>query len=361
MRWITRVLIVLCALLIAVPSQSAAGVSASTSACPAGGCSVYLPLTRTAGKLLTVGLVTDVNGINDKSFNQSAWQGVLNAQANLGASGAYLESESEYDYATNINQFISQGTDLIITVGYLLSDVTKAAAQGNPDQKFSIVDVAYDPIIPNILSQTYASEQAAFLSAYLAAGMTTTGIVATFGGMNIPTVTRFMNGYHQGVSYYNQEHGASIQVLGWDPDTQTGEFTNDFNDPAAGKAMGEKLLGLGADILFPVAGPTGLGAAQAVQEQGDAWVIGVDTDWTLTAPEYASIVLTSALKNPRATTYEAIKLAYQDRFVGGELLGTLANEGVGLGTIAASVPPELLTKVEQVKAAIIAGEIIVIP
>ena len=361
MHRITRVLLVLGLLMIAVSSQSVASVNASASACPQGGCSLYLPVTQTAGKLLKIGLVTDVSGIDDKSFNQSAWQGVLDAETNLGITGAYIESESQDDYTPNIESFISQGYDLIITVGFTMSDATKAAAQAHPTQKFSIVDSAYDPILSNVMGQIYSSEQAAFLCGYLAAGTTTTGKVATFGGMNISPVTQFMNGYFQGVTYYNQENGTSVQVLGWDPVTGTGEFTNNFTDPAAGFAMGQKLIGLGADIVFPVAGPTGLGAAQAVQEQGGSWVIGVDTDWTLTAPEYTSVILTSAMKHPRATTYGVLNLTYHNHFAGGNYVGTLTNQGVGLGTISSSVPPALLATVEQVKAGIIGGTIIVTP
>ena len=361
MRRIAWVVFVMLALLIAVPSQSATGGNATASACPEGGCRLYLPVTRTAGEPMKIGLVTDPAGIDDRSFNQKAWEGILEAEANLGVSGAYLESEDKNDYAPNINQFISEGTDLILTIGFLMGDATKAAAEANPEQKFSIVDFAYDPTIPNVLGQVYAAQEAAFLAGYLAAGMTQTGVVATFGGIQIPPVTMFMDGYSYGVSYYNQENGTSVQVLGWDPSTQTGLFTGNFNNPADGYALGQILLGEGADILFPVAGPTGLGAAQAVQEQGDAWVIGPDNDWTQTAPEYTDIVLTSAMKNVETTTYAVINLAHQDNFTGGVYIGTLANEGVGLGTIAASVPQELLGEVEQVKAGIIDGTIIVPP
>ena len=360
MNRLARVLLVLWAFVFAVSSQSVLHVNSSPSACPPD-CSVYLPLAKKPGALLKIGLVTDTGGINDGGFNQSAWQGVLDAEADLGSTGDYLESTSQSDFATHINTFINQGYDLIITVAFTMGNATSTAALANPTQKFTIVDFTYDPTLPNVLSQTFASEQAAFLSGYLAAGMTATGKVATFGGMNIPTVTQFMDGYHQGVTYYNLENDTSVEVLGWDPVTEEGEFTNDFNNPPAGNAMAVKLLGEGADIIFPVAGPTGLGAAQAVQWDGDSWVIGVDNDWTVTAPEYASVVLTSAMKNVRATTYGVIYEAYQYNFAGGNYLGTLANDGVGLGTIAASVPGELLTELEEVKADIIAGTIVVTP
>ena len=360
MHRFARVLLVLWEFLFAVSSLSVLQVNSAPSACPPD-CSVYLPMAKKPGAQLKIGLVTDTAGVNDHSFNQSAWQAVLDAETNLGSTGDYIESASQDDYATHINSFISQGYDLIITVAFTMGDATSVAALAHPTQKFTIVDFTYDPTLPNVRSQTYASEQAAFLSGYLAAGMTVTGKVATFGGMNIPPVTQFMNGYYQGVTYYNLEKGTSVEVLGWDPVTEEGEFTNDFNNPPAGHAMAVKLLGEGADIIFPVAGPTGLGAAQAVQWDGDSWVIGVDTDWTLSASAYASVVLTSAMKDVRATTYEVIYRAYQYNFTGGNYVGTLANEGVRLGTIASSVPGELLTELEEVKADIIAGTIIVTP
>lgn len=299
----------------------------------------------------------DTSGIDTASFNQSVWQAVLDAQTNLGVSGAYLKSQSTSDYTTNISSFINQGYDLIITVGFRMSAATQAAAQAHPAQKFTIADVAYNPILSNVIGQSLASEQCAFLSGYLAAGTTKTGKVATFGGMQIPQTTQFMDGYVQGVAYYNQQNNTTVKVLGWDPVTKTGEFTNDFSNPVAGLQMGQKLLGQGADIIFPVAGSTGLGAAQAVKTKGNAWVIGVDTDWTVSEPEYSSVVLTSAIKNVRASTYAVIQLIYQNSFIGGNYIGNLANQGVGLGTISPTVPQALLTGLEQVKAGIIAGTI----
>jgi basic membrane protein A and related proteins len=360
MHRLARVLLALWAFVFAVSSQSTLHVDSAPSACPPD-CSIYIPLTKKPGAQLKIGLVTDTGGVNDGGFNQAAWQAVLDAEANLGSSGDYIESVSQGDFSANINSFISQGYDLIITVGFTMAGATQAAALAHPTKKFTIVDVTYDPVLPNVIGQKFSVEQAAFLSGYLAAGMTATGKVATFGGMNIPVVTQFMDGYYQGVMYYNLENEATVEVLGWDPVTQQGEFTNDFANQPAGLAMGLKLLGEGADIIFPVAGETGLGAAQAVEWDGDAWVIGVDSDWTLTAPDYASVVLTSVLKNVRATTYRVIYQAYQYKFTGGTYFGTLANEGVGLGAVASSVPPALLTEVEQVKADIIAGTIIVTP
>ncbi len=144
--------------------------------------------------------VTDTGGIDDKSFNATAWKGVQDAMKELGIDGKYLESQQQTDYEKNINAFIDEGCDIIITVGFLLGDATKAAAEANPDVKFSIVDYAYDPAINNVLGQVFNTDEAAFLAGYLAAGMTKTGAVGTFGGMQIPTVTVFMDGFYEWAS-----------------------------------------------------------------------------------------------------------------------------------------------------------------
>lgn len=230
--------------------------------------------------------VTDTGGIDDKSFNATAWKGVEDAMKELGVEGKYLESQQQTDYEKNINAFIEDGCDLIVTVGFLLGDATKAAAEANPNQKFAIVDFAYDPPLNNVLGLTFATDQAAFLAGYAAAGVTKTGKVGTFGGIQIPPVTVFMDGFALGVRYYNEKHGTNVEVLGWDPEKQTGLFTGNFESTDDGRQMGLTLMDEGADIILPVAGPVGLGTAAAVQERGNAWIIGVDTDWTVSASQY---------------------------------------------------------------------------
>jgi len=304
--------------------------------------------------------VTDTGGIDDKSFNATAWKGVADAVAQLGVEGKYLESQQQTDYEKNINAFLDEGCNLIITVGFLLGDATKAAAEANPDTKFSIVDFAYDPTIPNVLGQVFNTDEAAFLAGYVAAGVTKTGKIGTFGGIQIPTVTVFMDGYALGAQYYNSKHGTNVEVLGWDPATQTGLFTGNFESTDDGRAMGETLMDEGADIIMPVAGPVGLGTAAAVQERGGGYIIGVDTDWTVTSPEYSAITLTSVLKHMDVTTLNAVKSVLDGTFTGGVTVGTLTNGGVGLAEFHAldsMVSAELKAELEQVKADIVAGTI----
>jgi basic membrane protein A len=293
-------------------------------------------------------LVTDVGGIDDKSFNATAWKGVENAVDNLGIEGKFLESQQQTDYETNINAFIEDGCNLIITVGFLLGDATAIAAEANPDQSFAIIDFAYDPAFANVAGHVFATDQGGFLAGYVAAMSTQTGVVGTFGGINIPSVTAFMDGFWYGVDYYNQENGTDVQVLGWDPAAQEGLFVGNFESTDDGRAMGESLMDEGADVIMPVAGPVGLGTAAAAQERGNAWIVGVDNDWTLTAPEYADIILTSVLKNMDQTVYAQIETMLAGGDPGALIVGNLENGGVGIAgdfDVAALV------------AGIIAGEI----
>jgi basic membrane protein A len=308
--------------------------------------------------------VTDAGGIDDKSFNATSWKGVVDATKQLNVEGKYLESQQQTDYEKNINAFLEDNCDLIVTVGFLLGDSTKAAAEANPEQKFAIVDFSYEPPLDNVLGLTFATDQAAFMAGYLAAGMTETGKVGTFGGIQIPTVTIFMDGFAQGVEYYNQQHNTTVAVLGWDPVKQTGLFTGNFESTDDGRAMGESLMDEGADIIMPVAGPVGLGTAAAVQARGKAYIVGVDTDWFVSAPEYGKVVLTSVEKKMDVAVFTAVQQILDGSFQGGTYLGTLANEGVGIAPfhdLDAKVPADLKAELEQVKQDIISGKMDVSP
>ncbi|MEN6478993.1 MAG: extracellular solute-binding protein [Anaerolineales bacterium] len=305
-----------------------------------------------APKVFKVGYVTDTGGIDDKSFNATSWKGVQMAIEKLGIEGSYLESQQQTDYAKNITEFVQQGADLIITAGYLLGDDTAKAAVANPDVKFAIVDYSYDPPIDNVLGLTFATDEATFLAGYLAAGMTKTGVVGTFGGMEIPSVTIFMDGFAQGVWYYNQAHGTNVQVLGTD------YYVGNFESTDDGRRAGESLMDEGADIIMPVAGPVGMGTAAVLQERGGL-LIGVDADWTVSAPEYKDIVLKSVLKNMDVSVYNVIEQAMKGNFAGGTYVGTLANNGVGLapGGVEDTIPAELAQELDAISKDIIAGKI----
>jgi len=211
-----------------------------------------------------------------------------------------------------------------------------------------------------VLGQVFNVNEAAFLAGYLAAGVTQTGKVGTFGGIQIPTVTVFMDGFALGVEYYNQQHGTNVEVLGWDPAAQTGLFTGNFESLVDGRAMGESLMDEGADIIMPVAGPVGLGTAAAAQERDDVYIIGVDSDWTQTSPEFTPIVLTSVMKKMDITTFLAIEAAREGTFQGGVLVGKLENNGVDIAPfyeLDSLVSRDLKSELDEVRQSIIDGTI----
>ena len=321
-------------------------------------------LFATVGSALafTACQVTDTGGIDDNSFNQTAWKGVEDAKTQLGVDGRFLESQAETDYEANINSLLGGQCDVIITVGFLLGDATANAANANPDQKFSIVDFAYDPAIGNVLGQVYATDQAAFMAGYLSAGMSKTGILGTFGGINIPPVTIFMDGFVAGTNYYNEQKGTSVQILGWNPESREGLFTNNFDSLDDGRAFAQNLYDEGADIVLPVAGPVGLGSAALADELGvDALkIVGVDADLYLTDPEKGHVYLTSIMKNMDSTVFQVIQQAMDGSFAGGVIVGTLDSGGVGLAPLhdfEDAVPAELKAELEAIRAGIIDGSI----
>jgi basic membrane protein A len=312
-------------------------------------------------KSIKVGLLTDLGQVDDNSFNETAWNGILKAQEQLGIEVVYRESYEESEWEPNMNALIEdEGCDLIVTMGFFLADVTAAAAQANPDTKFAIVDFSYDPVIDNVVGIEYAIDEACFLAGYLAAGVTKTGVIATYGGMDIPPVTLFMDGFALGAQYYNQKYGTDVGILGWDPATQTGLFVDTFTDVDAGRRMGESLMVSGADIILPICGLPGMGTASVAQERGDVYVMGVDTDMTMSAPDYANVYLTSTLKKMDVTVFDVIKQVVDDTFQGGTYLGTLANDGVGLAPfheLASMVPDDLQDELDEINQGIISGGI----
>ena len=238
---------------------------------------------------------------------------------------------------------------------------------------FAIIDQEPGPFAPwaddqgnlrsdyrNLRGITFQTDEAAFLAGYAAAGVSTTGTVGTFGGIPIPPVTVFMDGFWYGVDYYNQENGTDVQVLGWDPATQEGLFTGNFESTDDGRALGESLMDEGADIIMPVAGPVGLGTAAAAQERGNAFIIGVDTDMTVSAPEFADVILTSVLKNMDVAVFLTAESVVDDSYAGGIFVGTLENDGVGLAPfheLEDMVPQDVRDALPELIAGIVAGDI----
>ena len=279
--------------------------------------------------------VSDAGGWDDKSFNESAYNGLKAAQDSLGIQINTAESSSDTDFVPNVEAMVSDGCTLIIGVGFNLEQAIHKSAEQNTDLHYALVDSSFTDgqetvTVENGRPLLFNTAEAAFLAGYAAAGMTKTGKVATFGGMKIPSVTVFMDGFVDGVDAYNKAKGTSVQVLGWDKATQNGSFTQDFDNQTLGKEQAQQFISQGADIIMPVAGPVGLGAAAAAKADGNTWIIGVDSDWYEANPDYSSIVLTSVMKEIGASVEQSIKDSVDGKFSSDPYVGTLANGGVSL-------------------------------
>jgi len=300
--------------------------------------------------------------IDDKSFNQLAWTGLQRATQELGVEMEYLETQPA-EAEQNINQFIDQRYSGIVTVGFLMAEAARKASQANPTLPFIGVDVPSQT--SSDLGLLFSTDEPAFLAGYVAAAKSQTGVVCTYGGVEIPPVLIFMVGFEHGVKYYNQQYSANVQVLGWQTDPTLaiggeGVFAGNFDNQEAGRRLAETFFAEGCDIIFPVAGGVGLGSAAVAQERG-LTVIGVDADLTQTAPEFEAVYLTSVLKKVDVAVFEAIKRNHEGRFEGGtNYIGTLANEGVGLApfhTYEAKIPSSLQVELEQIRQGLIADTI----
>ena len=355
-------------LLAACGSSSSTASSTSTSSSPAASAASSSSASSTAsaatGSKFLGCMVTDTGGINDKSFNQSAWEGMQEAAAaNPNVTVKYLPSTSESDYVPNINQFISEKCGIIVTVGFAMGPATQTAATKNPKQDFAIVDNAYPKVITNIDSLVFNTVQDGFLGGYLAAGMSKTGKVATFGGAQYPTVTIYMDGFWDGVQYYNSKHGTKVQVLGWNESTQKGEFTGDFTNETKGQTVTQTFIQEGADIIFPVAGNVGLGAAKAVQQadaQGGKVNMLWDTDGCVSAAQYCKYMISSVTKGIQSAVKTAVQSAAGGSFKGGTYIGTLANGGAVLSPFhdfSSTVPAALQSELTTLEAGIENGTI----
>ena len=299
-------------------------------------------------------MVTDTGGVDDKGFNQISYEGMKKAESELGVTIDLLESSSDADYAPNLQSFADKGCNITVTVGFLLGDATKAAAEANAGLNYAIVDFAYDPPVANARGLVFATDQPSFMAGYLSAAMSTTGIVGTYGGINIPPVTVFMEGFRKGVEYYNAEKGKSVELLGWDG--KDGTFAGNFESLDDGKNIAKSQADEGADIIFPVAGPVGLGSAQfALESEGKVKIIGVDVDMSKSNPDAAAVYIASVLKNIDAAVFAAIKDTVEGNTTSDNYVGTLANGGVGVAFTA--VPADLQAEVEAIGKGIADGTI----
>jgi basic membrane protein A len=303
------------------------------------------PTTAPAAKI-KVGMVTDVGGVNDNSFNQSAWEGLQLFGKESGSDVKYLQSKGDADYLTNLNTFAKDNYNLTWGIGFLMGDAIKTVAGQNPKTNFAIIDNVVEA--PNVESVTFSENEGAFLVGVIAGLTTKTNKIGFVGGMKIPVIARFEAGFIAGVAAVNPKAKVSVNY--------TGEFTK----PDLGKAAAKTLYDAGADIIFPAAGATGDGVfneAKARLKKSKVWVIGVDKDQSLTFGD--DITLTSMMKRVDKAVALISKNLVEGKFQGGKvtLLG-LKEDGVGIpATSSKNVSAEILAKVEDFKAKIISGEI----
>jgi basic membrane protein A and related proteins len=299
----------------------------------------------------------DTAGINDKSFNQTSYEGAKAAKAAGYASTIeYLPAKSGADYVPNIQKFVDKKCTLIIGIGYLLGDAMKAAATKNPTIKFAIVD---DPSGgANLKGIQYQTDESAFLVGYFAAAMSKTGKVATYGGIPIPPVTIWMDGYAYGVEYYNQVKNKNVTLLGWDVKTQTGKMLGGFDATTEALAASVGFEQQGADYIFAVAGGMQATTAANSLKTKKSNVVWVDATVMGTGPQYASVTPISATKGLKEGVLAVIKETYNGKFTNKAYLGTLKNKGVGYVITPAwskKIPKSLQTELKDLAADVGAG------
>jgi len=306
--------------------------------------------------------VSDEASFDDKSFNESVKDGLEKSEAELGVQIGLLESASADDFATNLQATVDQSCDITFAVGFNLVADANIAAAANPDVNFVTID-GWSEGNPNLKPVTYAMNQSSYLAGYLAAAYSTTKVIGTYGGLQIPAVTDFMDGFYYGAMAYAADTGTAVTVVGWDAPNQAGQFMGGFA-PNSGesKAIAATLIEAGADVLFPVGGDQFAAVSEALKEAGvDGVMIGVDKDIALTSPEYASMTLTSAEKRMGSAVYDIVaELSAGGEFSGDAYVGTLANAGTGLSPFYefdSLISDEVKARLAELEAGIISGEI----
>jgi basic membrane lipoprotein Med (substrate-binding protein (PBP1-ABC) superfamily) len=301
------------------------------------------------GEALKVGLVTDVGKVDDKTFNQFAYEGMTRAAEEYGLETSYIETQQPTDYDKNIQTFAEEGYDMVITVGFMLTDATLKMAEMYPDIKFAGVDQFYPEPRDNTMGLLFAEDQSGFVAGALAALMSKTGVIGIVAGMEIPPVIKFRRGYENGAKYVKP----NIKVLG--------VYIDSFTAPDRGKAAAEAQIAEGADVIFGAGGPTGSGGIVGAMEQG-VYGIGVDQDeyYTTMGGGPAPYLLSSAMKRVDNAVYNSIKAFVEGTFEGGHFLGTAANEGVGYAPFhdtAGKVPKNVKDKLDEILAKLADGSL----
>lgn len=296
-------------------------------------------------KQLQVGMVTDVGGVNDNSFNESSWDGLQKAQTDLGIKAEYTESKSDADYEPNLNRFARGDFDLTWGIGFLMEDAITNVANAIPDAKFGIIDSNLGGKIPaNVVAVTFKEHEGSFLMGVIAGSMTKTNKVGFIGGVKFALIEKFEYGFRAGVKSVKPDAEVVVNYVGA------------FDKPDQGKTFAATMYDSGVDIIFHASGATGDGVFAEAKERGNVWVIGVDKDQSHLAPEQT---LSSMVKRADVAVYTIVQQLQKGEFPGGKetVLG-FAEDGIGIApTSDKNVPKDVLDKVEDFKKKIVAGDI----
>ena len=305
--------------------------------------------------------VSDEGSWNDKSFNESVMDGLKKAKAELGVKMSDAESNSSEDFKPNLQAMVDAKCDVIFAVGFNLVAPVNEAAKANPTMNFVTID-GWSEGNTNLKAVNYAMSESSYLAGYLAASYSKSHVIGTYGGMNIPAVTAFMDGYYYGAKAFEKATGTATTVLGWDPAKKTGDFMGDFTpNSGVSKTIAANQVKGGADVLFPVGGDQFGAASEAIKEAGvDGVMIGVDKDIAKTSPQYADMVLTSVEKRMTNAVYDIIKAAAVDKAAYADYLGNLKNGGTALspfGAFDSKISAETKAALKKLEEGIIDGSI----
>jgi len=316
----------------------------SLTACGGGKTETTKAQKETSGgkSSFSVAMITDTGGINDQSFNQSAWEGLTELKNKTGAEVNYIESKQASDFVTNLERLGDSGANLLWGVGYACADAVLEAAGSNPDIQYAIIDNAYENTPSNVTGVMFRAQEPSFLVGYVAGRTTQTGKVGFVGGISSGLIDQFQFGYEAGVKYAAKELGKDIDI--------SVQYAESFSDAAKGKAIAARMYSDGCDVIYHAAGGTGTGVIEAAKE-ADKWVIGVDRDQAYLAPEN---VLTSALKLVGKAVQEVSEEAMNGKEIGGKTLTFgLQEDCVGIpeehGNMAEGVYEDTLKVKDKIK------------
>jgi basic membrane protein A len=318
------------------------GATACGSSGSSGGSSGGSAPASSSAPKISIGLVTDIGGLNDKSFNHLAFVGVTRAASQLGIKPDVLQSNSAADYIPNLQHAAQNGDKLVIAVGFLMESAVEKAAAAFPNTDFAIIDSGPAKPIPNLKSLLFHEQDGGYMAGYLAGLVTKTNVVSTVGGQKIPPVDHYIAGFIAGA------HASNPKVK------ELNAYSQSFTNQAACKELALNQISQHSDVVFAVAGGCGLGALSAAKEKG-LWGVGVDADQAYLGP----FILTSAIKKVDVAVFDTVKAITDGTFKGGTTdFFTAQNGGAGIGAISPNVPAADVTKLKAIEAKVASGAIV---